>query len=91
VGLAAGTSVPVDKVADAFDNGVTGQGFVKFNIPFIIQPRVDFTFQNMDITDPTVVARISRPARTRAGRRRSSRGSPTRSSTSSTRGRSRPI
>ena len=56
VGVAAGTSVPVDKVSDAFDNGVTGQGFVKFNIPFIIKPRLDFTFQNMDITDPTVVA-----------------------------------
>ena len=56
IGLAAGTSVPVDNVSDAFDNGVTGQGFVKFNIPFIIKPRVDFTFQNMDITDPTVVA-----------------------------------
>jgi opacity protein-like surface antigen len=48
--------VPVDKVSDAFDNGITGQGFIKFNIPFIITPRLDFTFQNMDITDPTVVA-----------------------------------
>ena len=56
IGLAGGTSVPVDKVSDAFDNGVTGQGFVKFNIPFIIKPRIDFTFQNMDINDPTVVA-----------------------------------
>jgi opacity protein-like surface antigen len=56
VGLAGGTSVPVDKVSDAFDNGITGQGFIKFNIPFIITPRLDFTFQNMDITDPTVVA-----------------------------------
>ena len=56
VGLAAGVSVPVDKVADAFDNGITGQGFVKFNIPFIIQPRLDFTFQDMDITDPSIVA-----------------------------------
>lgn len=56
VGLAGGVSVPVDKVSDAFDNGIAGQGFVKFNIPFIIQPRLDFTFQNMDITDPSIVA-----------------------------------
>ena len=56
LGAAAGVSVPVDNVSDAFEDGIAGQGFVKFNIPFIIQPRLDFTFQDMDITDPTIVA-----------------------------------
>ena len=56
VGAAAGVVVPVDKVSDAFDDGITGQGFVKFNIPFIFTPRLDFTFQDMDISDPTIVA-----------------------------------
>jgi len=29
---------------------------VKFNIPFIITPRLDFVFQDMDIKDPSIVS-----------------------------------
>jgi hypothetical protein len=56
IGLAGGVSVPVNDVASAFDDGVAGQGFVKFNIPFIITPRLDFVFQDMDIKDPSIVS-----------------------------------
>ena len=37
IGLAGGVSVPVNDVASAFDDGIAGQGFVKFNIPFIVR------------------------------------------------------
>ena len=56
IGLAGGVSVPVNDVASAFDDGVAGQGFVKFNIAFIITPRLDFVFQDMDIKDPSIVS-----------------------------------
>ena len=56
IGLAGGVSVPVNDVASAFDDGIAGQGFVKFNIPFIITPRLDFVFQDMDIKDPSIVS-----------------------------------
>ena len=56
IGLAGGVSVPVSDVGSAFDEGVAGQGFVKFNIPFFISPRLDFVFQDMDIKDPSIVS-----------------------------------
>jgi opacity protein-like surface antigen len=56
IGLGAGVTVPVSDVGSAFDDGVAGQGFVKFNIPFIITPRLDFVFQDMDIKDASIVA-----------------------------------
>jgi len=56
IGLAGGVSVPVSDVGSAFDEGVAGQGFVKFNIPFIITPRLDFVFQDMDINDASIVS-----------------------------------
>ena len=56
IGLAGGVSVPVNDVGSAFDDGVAGQGFVQFNIPFFISPRIDFVFQDMDIKDPSIVS-----------------------------------
>jgi len=56
IGLAGGVSVPVNDVASAFEDGVAGQGFVKFNIPFIITPRLDFVFQDLDIKDASIVS-----------------------------------
>ena len=56
VGLAGGITVPVNDVGSAFDEGIAGQGFVQFNIPFFISPRIDFVFQDMDIKDPSIVS-----------------------------------
>lgn len=56
IGLAGGVSVPVNDVGSAFEEGVAGQGFVQFNIPFFISPRLDFVFQDMDIKDPSIVS-----------------------------------
>ena len=56
IGLAGGVSVPVNDVGSAFEEGVAGQGFVQFNIPFLISPRLDFVFQDMDIKDPSIVS-----------------------------------
>lgn len=54
-GIGGGVTVPVDHAADAFDNGVNGHGFVQLNIPFFIQPRLDLSFQKLDIKDVSVV------------------------------------
>jgi opacity protein-like surface antigen len=51
-GLGGGVTVPVDDARSAFDNGFNGHGFVRLNLPvFPIQPRLDFTFQKLDIKD----------------------------------------
>ena len=61
-GLGGGVTVPVDDASDAFDNGINGHGFVRFNLPVLpIQPRLDFSFQQFDIkdvafVDPTLAA-----------------------------------
>jgi opacity protein-like surface antigen len=55
-GLGGGVTVPVDDAKHAFDNGVNGHGFVRLNLPLLpIQPRVDFSFQKMDIKDVSFV------------------------------------
>ena len=56
VGLGGGVVVPVSDVDKAFDNGVNGHGFVKFNIPFLFTPRVDFVFQSLDMKDASIIA-----------------------------------
>ena len=53
VGLGGGVAVPVSDVKAAFDTGVNGHGFVKFNLPaFPIQPRLDLLYQKMDVKNP---------------------------------------
>ena len=55
-GLGGGMTVPVDDAKSAFDNGINGHGFVRLNLPvFPIQPRLDFTFQKLDIKDVSFV------------------------------------
>jgi opacity protein-like surface antigen len=54
-GVGGGVTVPIDNAEHAFDNGVNGHGFVQLNVPFFIQPRLDFTFQKLDIKDVSVV------------------------------------
>jgi opacity protein-like surface antigen len=55
-GLGGGVTVPVDDAKHAFENGVNGHGFVRLNLPLVpIQPRVDFSFQKMDIKDVSFV------------------------------------
>jgi opacity protein-like surface antigen len=51
-GLGGGVTVPIDDARSAFDSGINGHGFVRLNLPvFPIQPRLDFTFQKLDIKD----------------------------------------
>lgn len=55
-GLGGGVTLPVDDAKSAFDNGINGHGFVRLNLPLVpIQPRVDFSFQQMDIKDVNFV------------------------------------
>ena len=55
-GLGGGVTLPVDDAKNAFDNGINGHGFVRFNLPLLpIQPRLDFSFQKMDIKDVSFV------------------------------------
>lgn len=55
-GLGGGVTVPVDDAKNAFDHGFNGHGFVRLNLPvFPIQPRLDFTFQKLDIKDISFV------------------------------------
>lgn len=57
VGLGGGVTVPVSDAKDAFDNGINGHGFVRLNLPlFPIQPRLDFTFQKLDVKDVAFAA-----------------------------------
>lgn len=52
IGLGGGVTVPVSDAKDAFDSGFNGHGFVRLNLPlFPIQPRLDFTFQKLDVKD----------------------------------------
>ena len=50
-GVGGGVTVPVDNAEHAFDNGVNGHGFIQLNVPFFIQPRLDLSFQKLDIKD----------------------------------------
>ena len=50
-GVGGGVTVPVDNAEHAFDNGVNAHGFVQMNVPFFIQPRLDLSFQKLDIKD----------------------------------------
>lgn len=55
-GLGGGVTLPVDDAKRAFDNGINGHGFVRLNLPMVpIQPRLDFSFQKMDIKDVSFV------------------------------------
>jgi len=57
IGLGGGVTVPVSDAQDAFNNGYNGHGFVRLNLPaFPIQPRIDFTFQKLDIEDVSFIA-----------------------------------
>jgi len=54
-GIGGGVSVPVSDAKDAFKNGVSGQGFVRFNLKALpIVPRVDFTFSKFDLDDAKI-------------------------------------
>jgi opacity protein-like surface antigen len=49
-GLGGGVSVPVNNAQDAFNNGFSGQGFVRFNLKGLqFAPRLDFTFSKFDL------------------------------------------
>ena len=50
-GLGGGVSVPVSDAKDAFKNGFSGQGFVRFNLKGLqFAPRLDFTFSSFDLS-----------------------------------------
>jgi opacity protein-like surface antigen len=50
-GLGGGVSVPVSDAKDAFNNGFSGQGFVRFNLKGMqFAPRLDFTFSKFDLS-----------------------------------------
>jgi opacity protein-like surface antigen len=50
-GLGGGVSVPVSDAKDAFNNGFSGQGFVRFNLKGLqFAPRLDFTFSRFDVS-----------------------------------------
>ena len=54
-GIGGGVAVPVSDAKDAFKNGVSGQGFVRFNLKFLpIAPRVEFNFSKFDLNDAKV-------------------------------------
>lgn len=54
-GVGGGVTVPVDDAEHAFDDGVNAHGFIQLNVPFFIQPRLDFSFQKLDIKDVSFV------------------------------------
>jgi hypothetical protein len=48
-------SVPVSDAKDAFKNGVSGQGFVRFNLKALpISPRLEFSFSKFDLDEVQV-------------------------------------
>jgi opacity protein-like surface antigen len=54
-GIGGGASVPVSDAKDVFQNGVNGQGFIRFNLSFLpIAPRLEFNFSKFDLNEAKV-------------------------------------
>jgi opacity protein-like surface antigen len=54
-GIGGGVSVPVSDAKDAFQNGVNGQGFIRFNLSFLpIAPRIEFNLSKFDLNEAKV-------------------------------------
>jgi opacity protein-like surface antigen len=56
-GAGGGTALPSGDASDALNNGYNAMGFARLNLPaFPIDPRLDFTYQKLDLEDASFAA-----------------------------------